>query len=97
MLTSEGSLHPSNRIKLTWGLLQSAIAAVLLTAGGLGGLQTASIIAAAPFALIMLLICASLFLALREEGRILRTAERVRRERIDALLERDSAERNVDE
>lgn len=97
MLTSEGSLHPSNRIKLSWGLLQSAIAAVLLTAGGLGGLQTASIIAAAPFAVIMLLICASLFLALREEGRILRTAERVRRERVDALLERESAVRNVDE
>ena len=92
MLTSDGSLHPSNRIKLTWGLLQSAIAAVLLTAGGLGGLQTASIIAAAPFALIMLLVCASLFRALQAEGRAVRAAERERRRRIDALLERGAAD-----
>lgn len=91
MLTSGGSLNPSNRIKLTWGLLQAAIAAVLLTVGGLEGLQTASIIAAAPFALIMLLVCASLFRALQEEGRALRTAERERRRRVDALLARDAA------
>ncbi|HEY0972741.1 MAG TPA: BCCT family transporter, partial [Gemmatimonadales bacterium] len=65
MLTSEGDLHPSNRIKLTWGLLQSAIAAVLLMVGGLQGLQTASIVAAAPFSVIMVLMCVSLRLALR--------------------------------
>ncbi|HEU4563656.1 MAG TPA: BCCT family transporter [Gemmatimonadaceae bacterium] len=91
MLTSDGNLNPSNRIKLTWGLLQSAIAAVLLAAGGLEGLQTASIVAAAPFAIIMLLICASLLRALRAEGRALRAAERERRRRIDALLEREAA------
>jgi glycine betaine transporter len=64
---------------------------VLLTAGGLEGLQTASIIAAAPFALIMLLVCASVFRALQEEGRVLRATERERRHRIDALLEREAA------
>jgi len=94
MLTSKGSLHPSNRVKLVWGLLQSAIAAVLLAAGGLQGLQTASIIAAAPFALIMLLVCVSLYRALQEEGRLHRAAERERRHRIDALLARD-AERDT--
>jgi glycine betaine transporter len=86
MLTSDGSLNPSNRVKLVWGLLQSSIAAVLLAAGGLNGLQTASIIAAAPFSVIMVLMCVSLLRALGEEARTRRAALRARERRVDALL-----------
>src|SRR5690606_34855760 len=60
MLSSEDRLNPSNRVKLTWGVLQSSIAAVLLLSGGLQGLQTASIVAAAPFAVIMVLMCVAM-------------------------------------
>jgi len=67
MLTSKGDLNPSTSTKLIWGLLQSSIAAVLLISGGLQGLQTASIVAALPFTIIMLLMVVSLNKALRGE------------------------------
>jgi glycine betaine transporter len=57
MLWSKGVQNPGNKVKLAWGLLQSSIAAVLLLSGGLQGLQTASIIAASPFSIIMVLMC----------------------------------------
>lgn len=90
MLSSEGRLNPSNRVKLTWGVLQSSIAAVLLLSGGLEGLQTASIVAAAPFAVIMVLMCVSLMRALRQEDRLHRQREKARRRKLDALLEAET-------
>lgn len=68
MLSSNGIQNPSTKVKLVWGLLQSSIAAVLLSSGGLEGLQSASIIAAAPFSIIMVLMCYSLYVSLKEEG-----------------------------
>ena len=67
MLSSKGVQNPGNKVKLVWGLLQSSIAAVLLFSGGLQGLQTASILAAAPFSIIMVLMCYSLYLSLQTE------------------------------
>lgn len=66
-LTTHGNLNPSNSVKFTWGIVQSVAAAVLLWSGGLKGLQTGSILAAFPFAFIMLLMVASLFRAFKEE------------------------------
>ena len=66
-LSSNGIANPATRVKLVWGLLQSTIAAVLLMSGVLQGLQTASIVAAAPFAIIMTLMCYSLYLSFNEE------------------------------
>lgn len=67
MLSSKGVQNPPTKIKLIWGILQSSIAAVLLLSGGLQGLQTASIIAAVPFSIILAFMCYSLYLALQEE------------------------------
>ena len=72
MLSLKGTLNPSNRIKLVWGVLQSSIAAVLLLSGGLDGLKTASIVTALPFAVIMVLMCVSLRKALEAESQLLR-------------------------
>ncbi|MDQ0350455.1 glycine betaine transporter [Alkalibacillus filiformis] len=69
MQTTGGSLNPNLRVKLSWGVVQSATAAVLLWQGGLGALQTASIIAAFPFAFVLILIIFSLVKAFREEAR----------------------------
>lgn len=52
MQTTNGMLNPPNRIKLIWGLIQSASAAILLWSGGLEALQTSAIISASPFAVI---------------------------------------------
>ncbi|RFU69849.1 BCCT family transporter [Peribacillus saganii] len=68
MLSEGGTLNPSNKIKMTWGVIQSALAAVLLTAGGLNVLQTASIAAALPFAIIMVIMCFSLLRGLKNEA-----------------------------
>ncbi|THE10644.1 BCCT family transporter [Bacillus timonensis] len=67
MLSEGGTLNPSNKIKVTWGVIQSALAAVLLLAGGLEVLQTASIAAALPFTIILIVMCFSLLKGLKSE------------------------------
>ncbi|MBC5635823.1 BCCT family transporter [Ornithinibacillus sp. BX22] len=67
MQTTGGRLDPPNSVKLIWGIIQSGAAAVLLWQGGLGALQTASIIAAFPFSIILLLIVVSLIKSFRQE------------------------------
>ncbi|WP_163537054.1 BCCT family transporter [Gracilibacillus sp. YIM 98692] len=69
MQTTNGHLNPDIKVKVAWGVVQSGTAAVLLWQGGLGALQTASIIAAFPFAIIMIMIIFSIFKAFREEAR----------------------------
>ncbi|MCE7794759.1 BCCT family transporter [Salipaludibacillus sp. CUR1] len=67
MQTTNGSLNPPNNVKLIWGLIQSATAAVLLYSGGLAALQTAAIIAAFPFVIIMIFMIISLMKSLKQE------------------------------
>lgn len=76
MLSEGGTLNPSNKIKMTWGVIQSALAAVLLFAGGLNVLQTASIAAALPFAIIMVVMCFSLMRGLKNEVEVQRGNKR---------------------
>ena len=52
---------------MLWGVLAGASASILLVMGGLAGLQTASIIAAAPFLLVMVGLCASLWKGLLDD------------------------------
>ncbi|MFF5443906.1 BCCT family transporter [Streptomyces sp. NPDC012888] len=66
-LTSRGSLHPPTWLVVTWGVLMAAVAAVLLVAGGLKSLQTATILVALPFAVVMLVLCWALLKELRED------------------------------
>lgn len=67
MQTTGGRLDPPNSVKLVWGIIQSGAAAVLLWQGGLEALQTASIIAAFPFTIILLLIVFSLLKSFKQE------------------------------
>ncbi|WP_085991427.1 BCCT family transporter [Oceanobacillus senegalensis] len=60
-MTSRGSLNPSLVVKLIWGILITAIAVVLLLAGGLGALQTASLTSALPFTVILLMMVLSIW------------------------------------
>ncbi|MFI6638020.1 BCCT family transporter [Streptomyces sp. NPDC050504] len=66
-LTSRGALHPPTWLVVTWGVLMAAVAAVLLLAGGLSSLQTATILVALPFVLVMLGLCWALLKELRED------------------------------
>ncbi len=67
MQTTNGLLNPPNKIKFIWGVIQSASAAILLWSGGLGTLQTSAIIAALPFAVIMILMVFLLLKSLQQE------------------------------
>ncbi len=67
MQSQGGSLHPSNKIKVLWGILVSSIAAVLLRAGGLDALQNVLIIVALPFSVLLVLVMISLVKELNYE------------------------------
>jgi glycine betaine transporter len=69
MQTTYGSLTPPNRVKLTWGIAQSAVALILLYSGGLQALQNALVAAAFPFSFIMILMMISLYRSLAKEKR----------------------------
>ena len=68
-MTTNGSLNPSLFVKMLWGLLIAGTASVLLISGdgGLGALQTASIIAALPFAIIMTIMIISMLMMLGKD------------------------------
>ena len=70
MLTSGGNPNPPVFLRITWGVLEGAIAAVLLYTGGeaaLGSLQTASVVGGFPFMIIMALMLYCLIKALNQE------------------------------
>ncbi len=66
-LISMGDEHPPARYRVFWGMAIGAVAAVLLFAGGLKALQTASIVAALPFSIVVILAAFGLCKSLREE------------------------------
>ncbi len=74
-LSTGGPQEPRRWIKLAWGVAMAAIAGILLVAGGLGALQSASVLFGAPFALIMVLMCAAFYMHLRNEARDRRDTE----------------------
>jgi len=92
MQTTNGNLNPPNSVKFVWGLIISLTAAVLLvlTDKGLGALQTAAIIAALPFTLIMIAMIFSLMKSLKTEKPILISEkERMMLERYELKRERE--------
>lgn len=74
-MTTGGSLNPPLSAKVIWGALMSAIAGVLLYAGGLEALQTASLVAALPFTVLLLLLIAAVVKLLRNEPLPIRKAD----------------------
>ncbi len=68
MFSSDGDMEPANSKKIFWGVIQALLALVLLMTGGLSALQTCSIVAAFPLAIIMLLCCICLIKELRKEA-----------------------------
>jgi len=66
-ILSLGDPEPPMVHRVVWGLKEGLVAAVLLLAGGLSALQTASITAALPFSVIMLFMVWGLVRSLNEE------------------------------
>ncbi|MFS0750951.1 BCCT family transporter [Oceanobacillus sp. 1P07AA] len=67
-MTSKGSLNPALITKVVWGLLITAIAIVLLLAGGLEALQTAALTSALPFTIIIIILMISFFKIIKKDN-----------------------------
>lgn len=68
MMSRQGNLNPDSQTKIIWGIIQSALAFALMLAGGLKVLQTASITAAFPFAIVMIFAMVSFTKVLKEDN-----------------------------
>ena len=70
-MLSMGNDNPPQKFRVIWGLGEGLVAGGLLAAGGLTALQTASIAAALPVSVIMLLMTWGLFRSLKTDPYIL--------------------------
>ena len=66
-MLSMGDENPPIKFRVFWGLTVGAVAAVLMLAGGLSALQTASIVAGLPIAVIVLLMIYGMVKTLHQE------------------------------
>lgn len=82
-MTTNGSLFPPLIVKMIWGVLMSAISVVLLYAGGLEALQSASLIASLPFTVLLILLMISMTKLLKKETLPIRPADLKRFERVE--------------
>lgn len=64
---SGGNPDPPLSQRLLWGFMEGGVAALLVIAGGLKALQTASLTAALPFTVILFFMCYNLVRALKTE------------------------------
>jgi choline/glycine/proline betaine transport protein len=79
-LTSGGKHDVPKVQRIFWAVTEGAVAALLLVGGGLGALQTAAITTGLPFAVILCLMCYTVYLGLDNEHEILESeafAERI--------------------
>ncbi|PFG42480.1 choline/glycine/proline betaine transport protein [Isoptericola jiangsuensis] len=81
MLSHGGDQNPPLWSRLFWAVLQGGVAAALLFAGGLQSLQTASILTALPFSVVMVGMVLSVWKALDGEYKEITRAERRLRRR----------------
>ncbi len=71
-LSQRGTIHPSRGVVVFWGSVMGAIAAIMLLVGGggddaLSGIQNITIIMAAPFVIVMIVMCVALTKDLRDD------------------------------
>ena len=76
MIATGGQVNPKKRIRTFFVLITAILAISLLLSGGLVALQTAAIIIALPFSVVMLLICWSTYIAFSRERRAYEKARR---------------------
>ncbi|GIP63502.1 BCCT family transporter [Virgibacillus pantothenticus] len=67
MLSTNGTLNPHNSVKIMWGVMQAALATIIVYFGGTQGLQNMLIIAALPFSIVILLMAASFYKTVRAD------------------------------
>jgi choline/carnitine/betaine transport len=86
-LTSGGKHDVPRTQRIFWALTEGLVAALLLVGGGLAALQTASVSTGLPFAVILLVMCYTVYLGLRNEYEILESEEFA--DHIEEISDRD--------
>ena len=87
MMSTGGEENPGARVKIAWGLLISGIAISLLLAGGLKAVQTATIVFALPFTVVIVLMAIALWRGVRDDWDEEQRRERALRRRMRDLVE----------
>jgi len=85
-LTSGGKLDSPVPQRIFWAVMEGLCAAVLLIGGGLTALQTAAITTGLPFAVVLTIMCYSLYEGLKEELyhiEVIEAREQEKEERLD--------------
>ncbi len=85
MLATGGNPEPSRPVRTLFTFATAILAVALLIAGGLNALQTAAILIALPFSVVMLLMCWSTIIAFQRERKLYERARR--REFVDEIGE----------
>lgn len=73
-------------MKIIWGVLVASIAVSLLVVGGLSAVQTATIVFALPFSVVLLLMAISVTLAIRQDWIAEQQRERALRKKVRELV-----------
>ncbi len=66
-LAAGGKIHTPTTQRIFWAVAEGVVAGVLLLGGGLQALQTAAITTGLPFAIVLLIMCYSLYKGLSQE------------------------------
>ncbi|WP_163516918.1 BCCT family transporter [Gelidibacter japonicus] len=86
-ITSGGKLKTPRYQRVIWAVATGLIAAVLMYGGGLNALQTVVTISGLPFAILLVMMCLSLYRGVNEDYQ--------KSERKEKLLERESYRKNI--
>mgnify|MGYP002735393858 CR=1 FL=1 len=86
-ITSSGSPKTRPMQRVIWAIATGLIAAVLMYGGGLDALQTVVTISGLPFAILLVLMCFSLFRGINEDYQ--------KSQRKEKLLERETYRKNI--
>lgn len=86
MMSTGGNPHPPARVKIVWGVLVAGIGISLLLAGGLKAVQTATIVFALPFAVVIVLMVISLWRGVRDDWTEQEHRERELRRRMREMV-----------
>ncbi len=81
MMTSKGDTNPTVTVKVIWGTLIAFLAVVLIISAGLEGLQTASLIGALPFSIVLFIVAVSLFISIQQDYRETRQRKDIEKHR----------------
>jgi glycine betaine transporter len=88
MMSTGGNPDPGGKVKLMWGVLVAGIALSLMLAGGLQAVQTATIVFALPFTVVVVLMAIAVTRAISADWNEERRRERELRRRMNELLKK---------